>query len=179
MISNCPKCNAQTKGLEYCLECGFKLEAKTGINKFSREETLVCNTCSYPLSDKHVSCPNCGLDQSGHNDESHETKTLSIRSITNYNNKAILKAVSLGQSIAKDIEIPNSMFNINREVVGEDDNSISSKSHAIVTQNNGKWFIENKSSNKALFIEVNKKTELKDGMIILLGNSKFYMFQTE
>ena len=56
------------------------------------------------------------------------------------------------------------------------DVSISSKPHARIAKKNGKWFLENLASNKAVFVQVNEDVEIKKGSVILLGSEKFYEF---
>ena len=51
--------------------------------------------------------------------------------------------------------------------------SITSKEQALVTFSDGHWYIENRSEQSTTFVLANKKIELHDGDIILLGNRMF------
>lgn len=62
---------------------------------------------------------------------------------------------------------------LNRQNTEPDNNSITSHQQAVLSFENGKWYIEDKSSFKTTFIRVTKKTELEDGDIIVLGNREF------
>lgn len=180
MVSNCPKCDTETKGLEYCLNCGFKLATKTGINILKSSEHKICKSCSYPLREEHNSCPQCGTSVNAQLESAPETKTLTLSNKSTPFKQAALKAVSLSSSPSgKDIQLTNKEVIVNRGLVDESDKTISLEKHARITEQNGKWFIENVASNQALFIQVTNKTKLENGMIILVGDSKFYQFQSE
>lgn len=62
---------------------------------------------------------------------------------------------------------------LNRQNTEPGNNSITSQQQAIMTFENGKWYIEDKSFFKTTFIRVTKKTELQEGDIIVLGNREF------
>lgn len=51
--------------------------------------------------------------------------------------------------------------------------SITSREQAVISYDNGRWFIENRSEQNTTFVLANKKIELQDGDIILLGNRMF------
>lgn len=62
---------------------------------------------------------------------------------------------------------------LNRQNTEPENNSITSRQQAMISFENGKWYIEDKSTFKTTFIRVTKKTELEDGDIIVLGNREF------
>lgn len=62
---------------------------------------------------------------------------------------------------------------LNRQNTEPDNNSITSKQQAVISFEDGKWYIEDKSSFHTTFIRVTKKTMLEDGDILVLGNREF------
>lgn len=94
-----------------------------------------------------------------------------------------LEAIYLGQDADQNmiINIPESTQNlhITRSLVDEGDSTISSGSHAYIYKDGIEWKIENKASNKAVFLQVNDISTLKNGDIIMLGGDKFYVFVDE
>jgi pSer/pThr/pTyr-binding forkhead associated (FHA) protein len=70
-------------------------------------------------------------------------------------------------------------LHITRSLVDEGDSTISSGSHAYIYKEGNEWKIENKASNKAVFLQVNDISTLKNGDIIMMGGDKFYVFVDE
>lgn len=96
--------------------------------------------------------------------------------------KVRLEAIYLGQDSDQNmiINIPDrEVLDINRSLVDEADSTISSDVHATVYKEGNEWKIANKSSNKALFVQVNDPVTLKNGDVIMLGGDKFYVFVDE
>ena len=62
---------------------------------------------------------------------------------------------------------------LKRENTDPTNNTITSKVQAEITNENGKWFIQDKSSQNSTLVHAGRKIELEDGDIIILGNRKF------
>lgn len=179
MTAKCPKCNTDNEDLEYCLNCGFKLNQHSNNLIQTSASPTNCYSCSYPINILHENCPQCGSSLKNNSGTSPETKILDDGKIRSHTGSAKLVSVSLGKVEANDININQDRVQVNRSLVDENDKSISSECHAQITKENGKWYLENFASNKALFAQVTSKIELKKDMIILIGDSKFYMFQCD
>lgn len=94
-----------------------------------------------------------------------------------------LEAIYLGQdgnqNMVINISETTQNLHITRSLVDEGDSTISSGSHAHIYKEGNEWKIENKASNKAVFLQVNDISTLKNGDIIMLGGDKFYVFVDE
>lgn len=94
-----------------------------------------------------------------------------------------LEAIYLGQDSDQKmiINMPPyaNLLNITRSLVDEGDSTISSGIHATIYKEGNEWKIENKASNKAVFVQVNDTSNIKDGDIIMMGGDKFYVFVDE
>lgn len=62
---------------------------------------------------------------------------------------------------------------LNRDNTEKNNPSITSRQQAIITNSDGRWYIEDKSEQKTTFVQAAQKIELHDGDIILLGNRLF------
>lgn len=94
-----------------------------------------------------------------------------------------LEAIYLGQDSDQKMIInmpPHAnLLNITRSLVDEGDSTISSGIHATIYKEGDEWKIENKASNKAVFVQVNDTSTIKNGDIIMMGGDKFYIFVDE
>ena len=67
---------------------------------------------------------------------------------------------------------------LNRENTEKDNRTITSKEQAMLSFEDGKWFIENKSDFASTFIFAGRRLELNSGDVIMLGNRRF-KFESE
>lgn len=179
--NSCRKCGytGNPPGSFQCSKCGTPLSASSKIEnpfklRFKSEpvNTHNCRSCGYVLAENIMICPNCNFDndlnsRSGNNtisfDEFQYSKKEGFQLIPHNKTSDIL---SFTDKVVK-------LF---RDLIDKKDLSISSENHAEIKNVDGKWYIENKSSNAATFIRVNNLTELKNGDVIILGQSKVYTF---
>lgn len=160
-------------------------------------DTLICPDCGYKRSPNIMTCPICGHkfgDKAAaseplrsRNPFEHQTNPpqggggryagtinpwmqpaeessfCTLQRIPWQNEKVTYEPVSYsGQEIV-----------LNRSNTDNNNNSITSRTQAILTQENGKWFIEDGSEMHTTLIRVNRKVELQDGDVIVLGNRMF------
>ncbi len=62
---------------------------------------------------------------------------------------------------------------LNRDNTERNNQSITSRQQAVISNNDGHWYIEDKSEQRTTFVQAAQKIELHDGDIILLGNRLF------
>jgi hypothetical protein len=62
---------------------------------------------------------------------------------------------------------------LNRANVDPDNLTITSKAQAEIVNVNGEWYLEDRSVLRTTFIQVNKRTKIAKGDIIVLGNRRF------
>lgn len=67
---------------------------------------------------------------------------------------------------------------LNRDNTEVNNPSITSRQQAVITNEDGKWYIKDLSDQKTTFVQAGEKLELKDGDIILMGN-RLFEFHTE
>lgn len=147
-----------------------------------------CPNCGYPISVGISVCPACQapLSQNGQS-QSHqynqpnsrrsnprggtinpwvtpaEDSFCTLKRIPWQNERVQYDPVSYsGQSII-----------LTRANTDANNNSITSQTQAIISHENGEWFIEDKSALKTTLIRVDRKVRLEDGDVIVLGNRMF------
>lgn len=62
---------------------------------------------------------------------------------------------------------------LNRMNTDQNNNTITSKQQAVITCEDGQWYIEDRSALQSTYVRVNGKTPINPGDIILLGNREF------
>ena len=78
-----------------------------------------------------------------------------------------------------DLEYEGKKVILNRNNTEPDNHSITSQNQAVVTNAEGKWFVEDLSEQGTTFIRVSRKTELQEGDTLLLGNRLFEFHKSE
>jgi len=150
--------------------------------------SLKCPQCGhYPLaiSVKEAPCPNCGHDEEknegknpvssfhipspGQQPASQRPKsdTLDINSL-NIGNKDQFKLVD--SKNGKIFEFKGDKVIVRRDNIDADNKSISSKSHAVFSFQDGQLVVEDQSSNGATFVQTSGEVKVHPGSMIILGN---------
>lgn len=164
----CEKCNSiLDNGILFCPVCGFQVESITENLLGKNEENDTC-TCGYPKIHGSEVCPNCGLS-------SHEKKNEEVE--VSFSHLIKLVPTNQEKDNYSEIYIDQNYKELNRNDIDEEDFFISGSSHVKFYKKNNKWYIENTSSNSAVFIQIKKNLMIKNGDIILLGRNKFYEIQ--
>ena len=78
----------------------------------------------------------------------------------------------------KKFEFDKQQVVLRRENTEPGNSSITSKEQAVLTFENGAWYVEDKSAFQTTFVRAGRKLQLQDGDIILLGDRKF-VFKTK
>lgn len=156
----------------------------------------ICSKCGYPLRPGLHKCPNCNfnIDGSSNFQPSPSNPNKNVRrptvigtpnihgTINVWTDGAIgLPPTFVLSPIQKngerkqpvDIEFEGDEVILNRDNTDPGNLSITSRTQAIISQKDGKWYIEDKSDQKTTFVQVSTPHELHDGDIILLGNRLF------
>jgi len=89
----------------------------------------------------------------------------------------ILKPVIFPGEDARDVpqqvNIKGDYNELNRQMLDPDNNTITSKVQATLTHRDGKWYIQNQSSQKTTYVYAGEPVEVKSGDIILMGDRSF------
>lgn len=132
-----------------------------------------CPKCGYPAGGGMSTCPQCG---------SPLTPQRDIRSTVNNLNFPqqdsaffTLRPISWhGEpTLATLPTFSGSPMPLNRANTDPNNQTITSKTQAILTHEDDGWYIEDKSEQHTTFLRVARKTKLSDGDVIILGNRQF------
>lgn len=168
----CENCNTKlSKGSQTCTKCGHKnIDNSLKIENISSNLTYLICECGYPTIPNTKECPNC--------------KKIFIpagQKVKNTINKSLLKLKPIGINKNKysEIKIINESQTISRKDIDETDLFISSDKHLKFFKKDDKWYIKNLSSNKSVYIRVDKNTVINNNDILLLGQNKLYEIKLE
>ena len=173
-----------TESLTQCPKCGYPL--RTGADK--------CPNCKFQLSSQHQASQVSTNDQTRNDAINHDTYHRSTRMASRNGAKGnfrgtinpymmnmeveptfVLKPIKRMEERHEfeEQEYEGKQVVLNRDNTEQNNSSITSRQQAIITNNDGHWYIEDKSEQKTTFVQAAKKIELHDGDIILLGNRLF------
>lgn len=151
----------------------------------------VCPQCGYPMRPGVIVCPNCHygateVEIPAHQPVHRETpaprqaKAAPVQGTVNPwvqvtpANKCMLEPIAQqGVENPDSLHLKGDIHELNRANLDPDNQTITSKTQARLTCEDGQWYIEDKSAQHTTFIYAGKKTALKDGDVILMGNRQF------
>jgi hypothetical protein len=71
------------------------------------------------------------------------------------------------------IDLKGGEIILNREILDKDNLSLARGGQARLTQQDGKWRIENMSSLGSTFLQISSPTEIQEGDVLLMGDTLF------
>ncbi|MEZ4964011.1 MAG: FHA domain-containing protein [Saprospiraceae bacterium] len=160
----------------------------------SPKKMIVCRNCNYPNIASATICANCnqsllsGTDQEVPDQSNVEKKnppkvvrspqkTVQLNQIGGLAGASGVQGFRLLEEGGKQVlEFQQDSVDLNREDLDKNNMAISGQAHANIEFEDGQWYITDKSSNQATFIQVTGKMPLTAGMVIIFGN-KMYRFE--
>lgn len=165
----CPKCGYPVRiGTEKCPNCKFPVSQGGGAGQ--RQPTVTVNNPQ--PKDPHLRPTRMNPDE----------RATSFRGTINpYMMNMEMEPIFTLKPIKRinerheleEQEYEGKEVSLNRANTEPNNSSITSRQQAIVTHVDGHWYIEDKSEQKTTFVQADKRIELHDGDIILLGNRLF------
>lgn len=174
----CPQCGYPVSNhFSYCPNCNHKLTEK------NEKQGAICKSCGAHISVDAKYCSACGTPTSKESPvHPHIERTgLGTRMggpsafAKAANTFCTLKPIPWeGERVNYNpITFSGDVIVLNRSNTDANNNTITSREQAVLTYENGSWFIENKSELKTTYIRINGRVKLNDGDIIILGNREF------
>lgn len=173
----CPKCGYPvSENSLSCPNCDFELQqAQTA------KQTVKCKSCGAEVAPDAKFCSSCGASMS--EAQPHKIQRNSMGTVLggpvagsmSANKFCTLKPIAWdGEDVNYNpITYSGDTIILNRANTDANNNSITSREQAILTCEDGEWYIENKSELRTTFIRVNGRIKLTNGDIIVLGNREF------
>ena len=148
------------------------------------ESKAECPECGYSL--ENGICPSCGYDENKqelanqHLDMNNEGKKT-VRPIRKGEKEGrfVLTPISeeTGLSEGEILPFEGNEVLLKRDNTDPKNQTITSQGQAVISHEEGKWLIEDKSEYRTTFVQAARKTELQSGDLILLGN-QLYRFDS-
>lgn len=202
-ITRCIKCNAPLQGSMIdsspqqsapsssdeaeSLKATLREPSSGGAKSFGNSSN-VCPKCGYPVSSSSEECPICHnrLNPDKKDNDSRKKSPKNTGGFSYGGGTINPWATPSAESFCTLCRIPWQNENVTYEPVSysgrsiilnrantDNNNSITSREQAVITYENGGWFIENKSDLKTTLLRVDRKIKLEDGDVIVLGNRMF------
>ena len=175
----CPKCGYPVSDdSTSCPNCNHELQqAPTMI------QTVKCKSCGTEIASDVKFCPSCGnpTSEDVHKPRRIQRSTMGtvmggpVSGPAASNKFCTLRPIAWeGEDVNYNpITYSGDTIILNRSNTDANNNSITSREQAILTCEEGEWYIENRSDLRTTFIRVNGKIKLNSGDIIVLGNREF------
>ena len=163
-----------------CEKCNKKTVSDSSV--FNDLNLKKCPDCGYLYNPDMGECPNCGNSrQNVHSGPKQKESSASLTGTVNpWSKPQDRKVCSLTPVAWEDeVETPGqnrysgSMIVLNRDNTDPGNNTITSKEQALLTFEDGAWYLEDRSSQQTTYLHVSRKMKLEDGDIVILGNRRF------
>ena len=178
VATTCPQCGYPVSPeMSSCPNCNFSLEKNHNEGKKCPKcgkqispDDKFCSSCGWKLTDKVEASPQRHIQRSGLG-----TVMGGPTSGAETNIFCTLKPIAWkGEEVSYNpITYYGEQIILNRSNTDANNNSITSKVQAVLTYEDGEWYIENQSELRTTYIRVNNKIKLESGDIIILGNREF------
>lgn len=159
----------------------------------------ICPKCGYPLRPGLQKCPNCN-SALGSEPVQSNVQPVQIPQPRQVRRPTVVGAPNIHGTInvwtegsigvvpsfilspvkrngerkdPEEVELEGENVILNRDNTDPGNLSITSRTQAVVTRKDNKWYIEDKSEQKTTFVQASTPQELHEGDIILLGNRLF------
>ena len=169
-MHKCPKCGYPVvESMNVCPMCGTLLG-----NPVSEPSVATCPSCGQHVPAGSQFCPHCGTTLS------MKKKSATMGTVNPWSKPQDATFFTL-KPIAWDGEgkeyTPTTHSGdtivLNRSNTDPNNNSITSKEQAVLSCEDGHWYLENRSEQKTTLLRVDRKVELHTGDVIVLGNRMF------
>lgn len=151
---------------------------------YEEEFLCTCENCGEEISATFRFCPKCGSELRQRTQQGfHHKKRKDVSEVIPQ--PTIKKEFKLTIIPEEDENIESAAIHfegaeivLNRKNTEPDNLTITSKEQAVVYYELGKWYIENRSEYGSTLILANRKLEIQNGDIIMLGDRRF-KFESE
>lgn len=175
----CPKCGYPLSDTSTsCPNCNYEFQpAPTAI------QSTKCRSCGAEAAPTAKFCSSCGAPISDNSPQQRKIQRSSMGTVmggpivgpASVNTFCTLKPIAWqGEDVNYNpITYSGDTIVLNRANTDANNHSITSREQAVLTCEDGEWYIENRSDLRTTFLRVNGKVKLTNGDIIVLGNREF------
>lgn len=175
--SMCPECGYPLlPDMPTCPNCGHAVQADIPEG---REAQQTCPKCNHTNRKEALYCSHCGFSLK--KEEKRPARhAFARKTVTPWEIQANAPTCRLAMiPNAPDEETPAPLSFSGEEIILNRDNTeagnmtITSKEQAVLSYEEGKWYIQDRSEHHTTFVYTTERIELKPGDIIVLGNRRF------
>ena len=175
----CPKCGYPVSDSSTsCPNCNHELQpAPTAI------QSTTCRSCGAEVAPNAKFCSSCGTPVAAESPHPRKIQRTNMGTVmggpivgpASVNTFCTLKPIAWqGEDVNYNpITYSGDTIVLNRANTDANNHSITSREQAVLTCEDGEWYIENRSDLRTTFLRVNGKVKLTTGDIIVLGNREF------
>lgn len=175
----CPKCGYPiSDNSTSCPNCNHELQPAP-----TSKQTMICKSCGAEIAPSSKFCSSCGASTTEEIPQPRRIQRSAMGTVmggpvagpASTNKFCTLKPIVWdGEDVNYNpITYSGNTIILNRANTDANNNSITSREQAILTCEDGEWYIENRSDLRTTFIRVNGRVKLTSGDIIVLGNREF------
>lgn len=175
----CPKCGYPiSDNSTSCPNCNQELHLAP-----TTKQVMTCKSCGAEIAPDSKFCPLCGTPTKEETPQPRRIQRSVMGTVmggpvagpTSTNQFCTLRPIAWqGEDVNYNpITYSGDTIVLNRANTDANNNSITSREQAILTCEDGEWYIENRSDLRTTFIRVNGRVKLTSGDIIVLGNREF------
>lgn len=168
-----------------------EIQGTVGLSSLKQEGSeceedilCTCEKCGEEISATFLFCPKCGTEirQKTINGFWHKKRKEAVEEVPQPTVKREFQLTIVPEE-DENIEPVTNRFEgteviLNRKNTEPENRTITSKEQAVIFSEQGKWFIENRSEYNSTLILANRKMEIQDGDIVMLGDRRF-KFESE
>ena len=161
-----------------CPNCNHELQPAP-----TSKQTMICKSCGAEIAPNSKFCSSCGASTTEETPQPRRIQRSAMGTVmggpvagpASTNKFCTLKPIAWdGEDVNYNpITYSGNTIILNRANTDANNNSITSREQAILTCEDGEWYIENRSDLRTTFIRVNGRVKLTSGDIIVLGNREF------
>lgn len=164
-----------------CPHCGVALaekkelpvndeKSRTTINAMSVNGTFKCQYCQKEIPLTSTYCPSCG--------QRVHAPTISPKQLAQMMNNAPRCSLTLLPEGNEVLNKPKKEYSeesvvLNRFNTEETNCTITTQQQARLVYENEEWFMQNLSERQTTYLVLNRKIQLEDGDVIVMGNRRF------
>lgn len=175
----CPKCGYPiSDNSTSCPNCNHELQSAP-----TTRQGIACPSCGAEIAPNSKFCSSCGTSTEKEMPQPRRIQRSAMGTVmagpvsgpTSANKFCTLRPITWeGEDVNYNpITYSGDTIILNRSNTDANNNSITSREQAILTCEDGEWYIENRSDLRTTFIRVNGRVKLTNGDIIVLGNREF------
>lgn len=175
----CPKCGYPiSDNSTSCPNCDYELVVAP-----TAKQTISCAACGAKIDSNAKFCSSCGCPINPNSESPRKIQRSAMGTVMGgpVSGLAFAKQFCTLKPIAwsgedvnyNPITYSGDTIILNRANTDANNNSITSREQAVLTYEDGEWYIENRSELRTTFIRVNGRVKLNSGDIIVLGNREF------